>query len=141
MNERWPSASASASRQVWPGTVPGAKPASARAFAGASWFPVEIASDSGMISTRIAAKIWSVARQPTLSIRLTPSGENRNCPNDPAAVPAPNEIERQLSGRSFPNEEMMRLNEQPVSPSPIRTPGGRENSPGGGGGRDMLDPV
>ena len=68
------------------------------------------------------AKISSVACHPTLSIRLTPSGENRNCPNDPAAVPAPKEIVRQLSGRSFPNDEMIRLNEQPVSPKPISTP-------------------
>ena len=68
------------------------------------------------------AKISSVVRQPTLSIRLTPSGENRNCPNDPAAVPAPNEIERQLSGSSLPNDEMIRLNEQPVRPNPISTP-------------------
>jgi hypothetical protein len=46
-----------------------------------------------------------------LSIRPTPSGENRNCPNEPAAVPAPNEIERQFSGRSLPNEGMIRLGE------------------------------
>ena len=70
----------------------------------------------------MSAKISSVARQPTLSIRLTPSGENRNCPNEPAAVPAPNAIERQLSGSSLANEGMMRVNEQPVSPSPISTP-------------------
>src|SRR6476620_3863606 len=109
MNERWPTASASASRQVWPGTVLGGEPALALVVADASCRPVEIASESGMMSRRIQAKISSVARQPTLSIRLTPSGENRNCPNEPAAVPAPNEIERQLSGRSLPKDEMMRL--------------------------------
>ena len=78
-----------------------------------------------MISSRIAAKISSVVCQPTLSIRLTPSGENRNCPNEPAAVPAPNEIVRQLSGSSLPNDGMMRVNEQPVSPKPISTPDGQ----------------
>lgn len=47
-----------------------------------------------MIRSTIPAKISSAACQPTLSIRLTPIGENRNCPNEPAAVPARNEIER-----------------------------------------------
>ena len=88
----------------------------------ASCREVAIANDSGITSMMMQAKISSVVRQPTLSIRLTPSGENRNWPNEPAAVPAPNEIERQLSGRSLPNDGMIRLNEQPVSPSPISTP-------------------
>ena len=75
-----------------------------------------------MISSNVPAKISSAVCQPNASIRLTPSGENRNCPNEPAAVPAPNEVERQLSGNSLPNEEMIRLNEQPDSPNPISTP-------------------
>jgi hypothetical protein len=51
-------------------------------------------------------------KEPTVSIRLTPSGENRNWPNEPAAVPAPNAVERQLGGRSLPSAEITRLNEQ-----------------------------
>src|SRR5215510_12882310 len=94
----------------------------ARFEGAASCREVAIANDSGITSRMMQAKIWSVARQPTLSIRLTPSGENRNWPNEPAAVPAPNEMVRQLSGRSLPNEGMIRLNEQPVSPIPMITP-------------------
>ena len=83
---------------------------------------MEIAKASGIISSRRAAKISSACCHPNASIRLTPSGENRNWPNEPAAVPAPKASERQLSGRSFPNEEITRLNEQPESPKPISTP-------------------
>ena len=81
-----------------------------------------IAKASGTISSSRPAKISSVARQPNASIRPTPSGENRNWPNEPAAVPAPKASERQLSGSSLPNDEMIRLNEQPDSPKPISTP-------------------
>jgi hypothetical protein len=55
-------------------------------------------------------------------INETPSGANRNCPNEPAAVPAPNDTERHCSGTSLPNAETMRLNEQPDNPKPISTP-------------------
>ena len=75
-----------------------------------------------MISNNRPANTSRVALQPIVSIRLTPSGENRNCPNEPAAVPAPKEVDRQLSGSSLPNDEMMRLNEQPDRPNPISTP-------------------
>ena len=47
------------------------------------------ASDSGSIVSRITAKISSVFCQPNWSISAMASGENRNWPNDPAAVPAP----------------------------------------------------
>ena len=66
---------------------------------------VASASDSGMISSSRQAKIISVVCQPKLSIRATPSGENRNWPNEPAAVPAPKASERQLSGTSLPNAD------------------------------------
>src|SRR5215813_12060779 len=89
---------------------------------GASERGVEIAKASGIISSRRAAKISSARCHPNTSIRLTPSGENRNWPNEPAAVPAPKASERQLSGRSLPNEEITRLNEQPERPKPISAP-------------------
>ena len=81
-----------------------------------------MAKASGTISSSRPAKTSSVVRQPTVSIRPTASGENRNWPNEPDAVPAPKASERQLSGSSFPNDEITRLNEQPDSPKPISTP-------------------
>jgi len=60
--------------------------------------------------------------QPNAPINQTASGENRNCPNDPAAVPAPNASERQLSGSNFANAPITILNAQPDSPNPINTP-------------------
>ncbi len=75
-----------------------------------------------MISSSSAAKISSARCHPKPSIRPTPSGENRNWPNEPAAVPAPKASERQLSGKSLPKDEITRLNEQPDSPKPISTP-------------------
>ena len=83
------------------------------------------AKASGMISSSRPAKISSVVRQPNAPMRPTPSGENRNWPNEPDAVPAPKASERQLSGNSLPNDEMTRLNEQPDSPKPISTPDDR----------------
>ena len=81
-----------------------------------------IAKASGTISSRRPAKTSSVVRQPRVSIRPTASGENRNWPNEPEAVPAPKASERQLSGSSLPNDEITRLNEQPDRPKPISTP-------------------
>ena len=46
----------------------------------------------------------------------TPNGANRNCPNDPAAVPAPSATPRHSGGNSFPNADSTRLNEQPDKP-------------------------
>ena len=80
---------------------------------------------SGMIGSSITAKMSSVLRQPTLSIRPTASGENRNWPNEPAAVPAPKPMVRQLSGRSLPNAPITSPNEQPPRPKPIITPAER----------------
>ena len=83
------------------------------------------ANDSGRISSRMAAKISSVCCQPIASIRPTASGENRNCPNEPAAVPAPNAIDRHSGGISLPKAPITRVNEQPASPKPISTPADR----------------
>ena len=78
--------------------------------------------DSGTISSSRPEKIKSVVCQPKDSIRPTASGENRNWPNEPAAVPAPNAIERQLSGTSLPSAPITAGMEQPDSPKPISTP-------------------
>ena len=43
----------------------------------------------------------SAVCQPKLSIIATPNGANRNCPNDPAAVPAPSARPRHSGGSSF----------------------------------------
>lgn len=52
----------------------------------------------------------------------TASGENRNCPNELAAVPIPKESERQLNGSSFPNAPITTVKDVPASPKPIRNP-------------------
>ena len=70
-------------------------------------------------------KISSVVCQPKLSIKLTAIGEKRNCPNEPAAVPAPNANERQLSGTSLPSAPMIAGMAQPDRPKPISTPAER----------------
>ena len=74
------------------------------------------------MSSTQAAKISSVCCQPKLSISATASGENRNCPNEPAAVPAPNASVRHSGGISLPNAPITMVNEQPASPKPISTP-------------------
>src|SRR6266849_62088 len=72
----------------------------------------------------------------------TPSGENRNWPNEPAAVPAPSESERQDSGTSLPKAASTMLKEQPESPKPISTgadhPHGAE-AVGDGAGEGLAD--
>src|SRR5213076_958566 len=73
---------------------------------------VASASDSGMISSIRPANTVSAVCQPKLSIIATPNGANRNCPNDPAAVPAPSAIPRRSGGSSLLNADSTRLNEQ-----------------------------
>ena len=75
-------------------------------------------------------KMTSVFCQPVQSISIRASGENRNWPKDPAAVPAPKASERQLSGTSLPSAPMTRLNEQLDSAKPISTPALRSSRPG-----------
>ena len=58
-------------------------------------------------------KISSVVCHPNASISDTASGEYRNWPNEPAAVPAPKASERQRSGSSLPNAPSTTENEQP----------------------------
>ena len=53
------------------------------------------------------------------------AANKRNCPNEPAAVPAPNASERHFSGKSLPNAPSTILNEQPDSPRPMSTPADR----------------
>src|SRR5262249_19561904 len=99
-------------------------------FRGESCRGVATATASGMMSTRRPAKISSVVRQPNVWMRCTPSGENRNWPNEPDAVPRPNESDRQLSGSNLPNDEIIRLNEHPDRPKPISKPVDGRSSPG-----------
>ena len=63
-----------------------------------------------------------------VSISACASGENRNCPNEPAAVPAPNANARQLSGTSLPSAPTTIGNEQPARPKPISTPAERSSA-------------
>src|SRR5262249_42822606 len=88
------------------------------------------ASDSGMMRSTTAAKMTSVSCQPTPPMRATASGENRNCPNEPAAVPAPKASERPGGGISSPNAPITVVREEPASPNPIPPPAGRWSIPG-----------
>src|SRR3984893_18279492 len=111
--ERWPNASASAVlNDCWSAAGTLADVAGG----------VASASESGMISSIKAANTVSAVCQPKLSIIATPNGANRNCPNDPAAVPPPSAIPRRSGGSSLLNADRTRLNEQPDSPKPIKTP-------------------
>ena len=91
---------------------------------------VASASDSGTISSIRPANTINAACQPKLSIIATPNGANRNCPNEPAAVPAPSATPRRSGGNSLLNADSTRLNEQPDSPKPIRTPAPRSSDSG-----------
>ena len=66
----------------------------------------------------------------TMPTSRTATGEYRNCPNDPAAVPAPKASERQFSGKSLPNADSTMLNAQPASPKPMKTPAERSSISG-----------
>ena len=79
-------------------------------------------NDSGRIGSRIAPNTSSVFCQPTPSIRPTASGENRNWPNEPAAVPTPKPMLRHCGGNSLAKAPMISVNEQAARPKPISTP-------------------
>ena len=81
-----------------------------------------MANASGTVISMMTAKTSSVSCQPMPPIKATASGENRNWPNEPAAVPAPNAMVRQLGGISLAKAPITMENEQPASPSPISTP-------------------
>jgi len=83
-----------------------------------------------MIKSTTPAKITSVSCQPKRSMRATVSGENRNCPNEPAAVPAPKASVRHSGGISRPNAPITMVNEEPASPKPITMPAVRCNTAG-----------
>ena len=70
----------------------------------------------------------SAVCQENASISPCASGENRNCPNEPAAVPAPNAKARQLSGTSLPSAPITIGNEQPARPKPMITPAERSSA-------------
>src|SRR5580704_12511962 len=91
---------------------------------------VTSASDNGTINIIRPANTTNAVCQPKLSIMATPNGANRNCPNDPAAVPAPSAKPRRSGGSSLEKAERTRLNEQPERPKPIRTPAPRLSDSG-----------
>ena len=62
---------------------------------------VASASDSGTTSSISPANTVKAVCQPKLSSIATPNGANTNCPNDPAAVPAPSATPRHSSGINF----------------------------------------
>ncbi len=63
-------------------------------------------------------------------MNATASGENRNCPNEPAAVPAPKASVRHCGGISRPNAPITTVKEEPASPKPTTTPAVRWSIPG-----------
>jgi hypothetical protein len=83
-----------------------------------------------MIRSTTTAKATSVSCQPMLSMSATASGEKTNCPNEPAAVPAPNASERHCGGISLPNAPITIVKEEPASPKPITAPAVRWSIPG-----------
>ena len=83
-----------------------------------------------MMRSTTAAKMTNVSCQPTRSMSATASGENRNCPNEPAAVPAPKASERHCGGISLPNAPITMVKEEPASPKPITAPAVRCSIPG-----------
>src|SRR5215203_5276521 len=85
------------------------------------------ATAGGSTSSIIPAKMKSEVCQEKLSISPWASGENRNCPNEPAAVPAPNANDRQFSGTSLPSAPTTIGNEQPAKPKPMITPAERSS--------------
>ena len=91
---------------------------------------VATAKASGSTSSTSTAKTSSVLCQPTLPSSATASGENRNWPNEPAAVPTPNAKERHSSGSSLPNAASTMVKLAPARPKPISTPAERCSMPG-----------
>jgi hypothetical protein len=83
---------------------------------------VASATDNGSTATRLTAKITKVCCQPYESISATATGEYRNCPNEPAAVPKPKATERHSFGNISPKAARITGNEQPASPNPTSTP-------------------
>src|SRR5258708_12409769 len=83
---------------------------------------VASASDSGIASSISAANTVNAGCQPKLSISATPIGANRNCPNDPAAVPAPTAMPRHSAASNLPNAASTTLNEHPHNPNPTTSP-------------------
>src|SRR5580704_7473695 len=91
---------------------------------------VASASDSGTTNSIKQANTIKAVGQPKLSSMATPNGANTNCPNDPAAVPAPSATPRHCGGINLPNADSTRLNEQPDRPRPIKTPALRSSDSG-----------
>ena len=89
---------------------------------------VASAIDSGSTSSKDPANTRSAVCQEKASINECASGENRNCPNEPEAVPAPKANPRQPSGTSLPSAPITIGKEQPARPKPIITPAEKSSS-------------
>ena len=76
------------------------------------------------------AKITNVVCHEKTLLRPIATGANRNCPNDPPAVPKPNESERHFVGSNLPKAPITTVNDAPARPKPVRNPPDRYNSPG-----------
>ncbi len=75
-------------------------------------------------------KATSACCQPKPLTKATASGENRNWPNEPAAVPAPNASERICGGISRLKAAMTMVKDEPAMPSPVNTPAEKSSMPG-----------
>src|SRR3954469_14807700 len=77
---------------------------------------------SGSTSSTITANVSSVLCQPISLSNPTASGEKRNWPKDPDAVPSPNANPRHCSGSSLPNAASTSVKLAPANPKPTSTP-------------------
>ncbi len=88
------------------------------------------AIDSGIIVSVISPKATSACCQPNNSMKPTASGENRNCPKEPAAVPTPNASERMCGGINWLKAAMTMVKDDPAMPRPVKTPADRSSMAG-----------
>jgi len=72
-------------------------------------------------------KATSAFCQPSKSIKKTASGENKNWPKEPAAVPRPKAVERHSAGNIFPKAASTIGKVVPERPKPISTPAERSS--------------
>src|SRR6185503_11658287 len=99
---------------------------------------VTVTSIGGVCTPKAHGIIRSVNRpsaisaccQPRRPINPTASGENRNCPNEPAAVPTPKAKPRHSVGINLLKAASTRVNDVPAMPRPVRTPAERSSMPG-----------
>ena len=72
-------------------------------------------------------KVTSAFRQPSVSIRKTASGENKNWPKEPAAVPRPKPVARHSAGKILPKAASTIGKVVPERPNPSSAPADRSS--------------